>query len=314
MSDKIYDTIIIGGGPAGLSAAIYARRSNLDTLLIEKTTLGGLIFNTAEIENYPGGIKGESGVEFSMRMAEHAESFGFEKLTGEATEVELEGKIKKVVVSDKKYFAKTVIVATGNTPVALNIPGESEYIGRGVSYCATCDGPFFRDRDIYVIGGGNSAVEEALHLAKFGKSITVVHRRNELRANRAIIEKAINVTNIKFMFDTVPLELKGEDLLRSIVVRNVQTGEIREIAADGGGVIGVFIFVGMRPQTKVFEQKIKMSEGFILADEEMHTNIPGVFAAGDVRKKTLRQVVTAVADGAVAAVEAEKYIDSNQFS
>ncbi|MDR0851600.1 MAG: thioredoxin-disulfide reductase [Clostridiales Family XIII bacterium] len=310
MSEKIYDVIIIGGGPAGLSAAIYARRSELETLVVEKGVYGGLLFQTAGIENYPGGIKGESGADFSMRLVAQAESFGFEKVMGEVSDVSLEGSVKTVTISGKTYSGKTVIIATGNLPVLLNIPGEAEYTGKGVSYCATCDGPLFRGRDVYVIGGGNAAVEESLHLAHFARKVTIMHRRDRLRANKYIQEKALNTQNISFLFDTTLEEIKGSEVLGSIVVKNVKSGETYEITApEADGIMGVFVFAGMAPQTALFEGKLHMENGYILTDEEMHTSVPGVFAAGDVRKKSLRQAVTAVSDGAVAAVEAEKYLE-----
>jgi thioredoxin reductase (NADPH) len=308
-NEKIYDTIILGGGPAGLSAAIYARRANLTTLIIEKGIYGGLIFNTAEIENYPGGIKGESGAEFSMRLAEQAKSFDPDTVTDEITNVELEGEIKTLTGNAGVYRGRTVIIATGNLPRMLDIPGEADYAGRGVSYCATCDGPFFTGLDIFVSGGGNSAVEEAIHLAKFGRKVTIIHRRDELRADKLIQEKAFKTGNIDFMFDTVTRELKGGDLLNTIVVENIRTGDIKEIRAEEGSSFGFFIFVGMLPQTEIFQGKITMENGYIITDEEMRTNITGVYAAGDVRKKTLRQIVTSAAEGAIAAVNCEKYLE-----
>jgi thioredoxin reductase (NADPH) len=308
-NDKIYDVIILGGGPAGLSAAIYARRANLTTLIIEKGMYGGLIFNTAEIDNYPGGIKGESGAEFSMRLAEQAKSFDPDTATDEITDVDLDGDIKTLTGSAGVYRGRTVIIATGNVPRLLDVPGELDFAGRGVSYCATCDGPFFTDLDIYVSGGGNSAVEEAIHLAKFGRKVTIIHRRDELRADKAIQKKAMSVSNIDFMLDTVVRELKGDDLLTTVVTENVRTGDIKEIRADEGSSLGFFVFVGMLPQTTIFDGKITMENGYIVTDEEMRTNIAGVYAAGDVRKKTLRQLVTSAAEGAVAAVQCEKYLD-----
>jgi thioredoxin reductase (NADPH) len=307
MSEKIYDIAILGGGPAGLSAAIYARRSKMETILIEKGVYGGLITQTAEIENYPGGIKGESGMEFAERMGAHAESFGMDKAACEIKEVSLDGEIKELVGNAGTYKAKALIVATGNIPRQLEVPGEAEYQGRGVSYCATCDAPFFSGLEVYVVGGGNSAVEEALHLAKFARKVTIIHRRDELRADKSAQEAAFKTENIDFLLDTVVREIKGGDLLSSIVVENVRTGEVTERFADeADGTMGVFVFSGNVPQTGIFEGKLAMDGGYIITDEDMRTNIRGVYAAGDVRRKNIRQVVTAVADGAVAALMAER--------
>jgi thioredoxin reductase (NADPH) len=308
-NEKIYDTIILGGGPAGLSAAIYARRANLTTLIIEKGVYGGLIFNTAEIENYPGGVKGESGAEFSMRLSEQAKSFNPDTVADEITDVDFQGEIKTLTGNAGIYRGRTVIIATGNLPQTLGVPGEFDFIGRGVSYCATCDGSFFTDLDIFVAGGGNSAVEEAIHLAKFGRKVTIIHRRDELRADKLIQERAFKIANIDFMFDTVVRELKGGDLLDTIVVENIRAGGVKEIRADNGSSFGFFVFVGMLPQTEIFTDKINMENGYIITDEEMRTNITGVYAAGDVRKKTLRQIVTSASEGAIAAVNCEKYLE-----
>jgi thioredoxin reductase (NADPH) len=306
---KQYDVIIIGGGPAGLSAAIYARRANLDTLLIEKGALGGQIAQTAEIENYPGGIKGETGAAFSQRLIEQADSFGYEKVIDEIREVSFTEEQKIVTCASGVYRSKSVIIATGSLPMQLDVPGERTFTGRGVSYCATCDGPFFTGLDVFVVGGGNSAVEEALHLAKFARKVTIVHRRDTFRADKSIREKAFNTPNIDFLFDTVLREIKGEDAVERIVVENVRTGNITEVEANKeDGMMGVFIFVGMTPQTRLFKGILDMENGYITTDEHMQTSVPGVFAAGDVRKKSLRQVVTAVSDGAIAAVQAEKYL------
>jgi thioredoxin reductase (NADPH) len=309
MIEKIYDLIIIGGGPAGLSAAIYARRAHLETLLIEKGPLGGQIFQTAEIENYPGGLKGESGEEFCKRLAEQAASFGYERAVDEVRDLCLEGAEKIVVGGKASYRGRTLIIATGNVPMPLGVPGESDFAGRGVSYCATCDAPFFTGLAVYVVGGGDAAVEEALHLAKFARQVTIIHRRNALRAAKSIQHKAEAAENVDFLLDTIVREIRGGDLLDSIVVENVKTGERQEIKADEtDGTMGLFIFVGSTPQTAICEGKIQMEHGYILTDEAMGTDISGVYAAGDLRKKSLRQVVTAAADGAIAAVSAERFL------
>jgi thioredoxin reductase (NADPH) len=311
MNDKTYDLTIIGGGPAGLSAAIYARRAMLDTLLIEKNAPGGQILVTASIENYPGGIKGESGAEFAARLAEQAKSFHYDEAFGEVTDVDFSGDVKRVTAGGAEYKSKAVIIATGSNPAMLGVPGEMDYAGRGVSYCATCDGPFFRGLDVYVVGGGESAVEEAMHLSKFARQVTIIHRRDALRATPSTQHKVQKCDNVVFMYDTVVKEIKGESLLNTLVVENVKTGERKEIKPrDGDSTMGVFIFVGMKPQTKAFESAVELKSGYIVTDGNMLTSAPGVYAAGDVREKDLRQVITAAADGAIAAVAVEKSLDS----
>jgi thioredoxin reductase (NADPH) len=307
MSGKIYDIIIIGGGTAGLSAAIYARRAALETLLIEKQAPGGQILITAEVDNYPGGVKGESGAEYAARLAEQARSFGYEEAAGEITEVDFSGDGKIVRTADAEYRARAVIVATGSVPATLGVPGEREYAGRGVSYCATCDGPFFRGLDTYVVGGGEAAVEEALHLAKMARSVTIIHRRDELRATKRTQDKAKSTENIFFLYDAVVKEIAGDQLLGRIVIENVKSGVTRELTPyEGDATMGVFIFVGNRPQTQLFEGILEMQDGYIVTDSDMRTSVKGVYAAGDVRAKSLRQLVTAAADGAIAAVTAER--------
>ena len=308
--DKIYDVIIIGAGPAGLAAGSYAGRARLDTLIIEKAKDGGQIVITSEIENYPGGVEHETGPSLVDRMVKQADGFGAKKVFDTIVDVELEGDIKHLKGLKGDYYSKTVIIATGAHPKPIGCPGEQEFTGKGVSYCATCDASFFEDFDIYVVGGGDSAVEEALYLAKFGKKVTIIHRRNELRAAKSIQEKAFANPKVDFMWDSVVEELKGDGILTSMVVKNVKTGEVREIVADEeDGTFGVFVFIGFTPHSELFEGKVTMENGYIVTDDDMKTNIPGVFAAGDIRKKSLRQVGTAAADGAIAAVQAEKFIE-----
>ena len=310
MDKKVYDVIIIGAGPAGLAAGSYAGRARLSTLIIEKQKDGGQIVITAEIENYPGGIEGETGPSLVGRMAKQAEHFGAEKVYDTIEEVELEGEIKHLKGKKGDYYSKTVIIATGANSRPIGCPGEKELTGKGVSYCATCDGAFFQDLDIYVVGGGDSAVEEAMYLTKFGRKVTIIHRRDELRAAKSIQEKAFANPQMHFMWDSVVVELKGDGILESMVVKNVKTGELTEIVADeDDGTFGVFCFIGFLPNSELFEGKVEMDHGYIVTDADMHTNIPGVFAAGDVRVKSLRQVVTAAADGAIAATQANKYIE-----
>ena len=307
--DHIYDVIIFGAGPAGLSAGLYAGRSRLDTLIIEKGQAGGQIINTDEIENYPGQIvEGETGVSLVRRMYEQTEQFGAEHVRDTITDVELNGEIKVLTGEKDTYQAKNIIIATGAYARPIGCKGEQEYKGRGISYCATCDANFFTDLEVYVAGGGDAAVEEALYLTKFARKVTIIHRRDELRAAKSIQEKAFKNPKLFFMWDSVVEELEGDDILQAMYVKNVKTGEVTKVEADPeDGMFGLFGFIGTVPNTKIFEGIIDMDErGYIKTDADMHTNIPGVYAAGDVRVKSLRQVVTAAADGAIAAVQVER--------
>ncbi|MEY8415169.1 thioredoxin-disulfide reductase [Tissierella praeacuta] len=308
----MYDVIIIGAGPAGLAAGLYSSRARLNTLIIEKEGEGGQIKTTDEVANYPGSIQNASGPSLIERMVEQVNEFGAKRVIDEIKSVELEGKIKVLKGAKEEYQAKTVIIATGATPRPIGCPGEKELTGRGVSYCATCDAAFFEDLEVFVVGGGDSAVEEAMYLTKFARKVTIVHRRDELRAAKSIQEKAFKNEKMNFMWDTVITELKGDGILESMIVKNVKTGEEKEIFADeDDGTFGVFVFVGYNPATKLFDGIINMENGYIKTDDDMKTNVAGVFAAGDNRVKSLRQVVTATADGAIAAVQAEKYINEN---
>lgn len=308
---KIYDVVIIGGGPAGLTAALYAGRARLDTLMIEKAREGGQIVNTSEIANYPGSLKSESGPSLIERMKEQAGGFGAITVYDNVNSVELEGRIKTIRCNSESYQAKAVIIATGAYPTTTGCKGEKEFVGKGVSYCATCDAAFFEDLEVYVVGGGDSAVEEALYLTKFARKVTIIHRRDELRAAKSIQEKAFANEKIEFMWDSVVKELNGDGVLSSMVVENVKTGERSEILADeDDGIFGLFVFIGYKPQSALFEGKLKLENGYVVTDDNMKTGIPGVFAAGDIRVKSLRQVVTATSDGAIAAVQAEKYLEN----
>ena len=313
-SMKIYDIIIIGAGPAGLAAGLYAGRARMDTLLIEKQKNGGQIVITNEIENYPGCNDEETGPSLIDRMVKQTEKFGVDHVFDTITDCELEGEVKVLKGLHDEYRAKTVIIAAGAHPIPIGCPGEKELSGKGVSYCATCDAAFFEDFEVYVVGGGDSAVEEAMYLTKFARKVTIIHRRDELRAAKSIQEKAFANEKIDFLWDTVVDEIKGDGMVESMVVKNTKTGETKEIVADEeDGIFGIFVFIGFTPNSDLFKGKVKMNDrGYIVTDDDMKTDIPGVFAAGDIRQKSLRQVVTAAADGAIAAVQAGKYIEENE--
>lgn len=308
--NEIYDVIILGGGPAGLSAGLYAGRSRLKTLLLEKGAAGGQIALSAEVENYPGQLlEGESGVTLAGRMAEQCARFGVERRSDTIQKVELNGEIKRLTGGLGEYQARTVIIAAGASPRPIGCENEKEFVGRGVSYCATCDGAFFRGLDVYVAGGGDSAVEEALFLTRFARKVTIIHRRDALRAAKSIQEKAFAEPKIEFLWDSVVTRVDGTDVLDTLTVKNVKTGELTVIRVpEADGMLGLFGFVGYLPNTELFQEALPLENGYIRTDEDMRTAIPGVFAAGDVRVKSLRQVVTAAADGAVAAVQAERYL------
>ena len=308
--NNIYDVIILGAGPAGLAAGLYAGRSCLKTLIIEKGQDGGQIAITDEIENYPGQIvEGESGPSLIARMSEQAKKFGAERVSDVIKSVELEGEVKKLVGAKGEYYGKTVILATGAFPRPIGCKNEGKFVGKGISFCATCDANFFEDFEVFVVGGGDSAVEEAMYLTKFARKVSIIHRRDELRAAKSIQEKAFKNPKMNFIWDTVVEEVDGDELLNKMVLKNVKTGELTTYEADEeDGLFGLFGFIGMIPNSGLFEGIIDMERGYIKTDDNMHTNIPGVYAAGDIRVKSLRQVVTAAADGAIAAMQAEKYL------
>jgi len=310
---KVYDVIILGAGPAGLAAGLYAGRSRLSTLIIEKGQDGGQIAITDEIENYPGQmVEGESGPSLIARMTEQAKKFGAERCSDVIKSVDLTGEVKKLVGNKGEYEAKCVIVATGAFPKPIGCENEGKFTGKGISFCATCDASFFEDFEVYVVGGGDSAVEEAMYLTKFARKVTIIHRRNELRAAKSIQEKAFANPKIAFMWDSVVVKVDGDELLSSMTVKNVKTGELTTVEADeDDGLFGLFGFIGYNPNSQLFEGMLDMENGYIKTDDNMHTNIPGVFAAGDIRVKSLRQVVTAAADGAIAAMQAEHYISNH---
>jgi thioredoxin reductase (NADPH) len=308
--NNIYDVVILGAGPAGLAAGLYAGRSCLKTLIIEKGQDGGQIAITDEIENYPGQIvEGESGPSLIARMSEQAKKFGAERVSDVIKSVELEGSVKKLVGAKGEYYGKTVILATGAFPRPIGCKNEGKFVGKGISFCATCDANFFEDFEVFVVGGGDSAVEEAMYLTKFARKVSIIHRRDELRAAKSIQEKAFKNPKMNFIWDTVVEEVDGDELLNKMVLKNVKTGELTTYEADEeDGLFGLFGFIGMIPNSGLFEGIIDMERGYIKTDDNMHTNIEGVYAAGDIRVKSLRQVVTAAADGAIAAMQCEKYI------
>ena len=310
---KVYDVIILGAGPAGLAAGLYAGRSRLSTLIIEKGQDGGQIAITDEIENYPGQmVEGESGPSLIARMTEQAKKFGAERCSDVIKSVDLTGEVKKLVGNKGEYEAKCVIVATGAFPKPIGCENEGKFTGKGISFCATCDAAFFEDFEVYVVGGGDSAVEEAMYLTKFARKVTIIHRRDELRAAKSIQEKAFANPKIAFMWDSVVVKVDGDELLSTMTVKNTKTGELTEVKADeDDGLFGLFGFIGYNPNSQLFEGMLDMEHGYIKTDDNMHTSIPGVFAAGDIRVKSLRQVVTAAADGAIAAMQAEHHVSNH---
>jgi thioredoxin reductase (NADPH) len=305
---KTYEVIIIGGGPAGMTAGLYTTRSRLGTLLIETGLLGGQITTTELIENYPGFPEGINGSELSQLMEEQAKRFGLEIINQEVLEVRLEGDRKVVRTHESDYYSEALIISSGTEYRRLGIPGEDAFIGKGVSFCATCDGAFFKDSRIVVVGGGDSALTEALFLTKFAKEVTIIHRRDALRATKIYQERTFANPKIKFLWNSVMQEIKGDKMVQSILVKNVKTNEVKEIQTDG-----VFLFVGISPKTQFLKGLVQMDEGgYIITNENCETSVKGIFAAGDCRKKLLRQVTTAVGDGATAAFAVEKYLEGKE--
>lgn len=300
----MYDTIIIGAGPAGMTAALYAARSNLKVALLERGIPGGQMNNTADIENYPG-YANISGPELAEKMFEPLENLGVEHLFGLVEKIEDRGDFKEIITEDEHFEAKTVIIASGANHRHLGVPGEEDYNSRGVSYCAVCDGAFFRDEDLLVVGGGDSAVEEAIFLTRFAKSVTIVHRRDELRAQKVLQDRAFANEKIRFVWDSVVESIHGDERkVTGVTFKNVKTGEISQ--AEFGGI---FIYVGLDPVSEfAADLGITDEAGWILTDHQMKTSVAGIYAVGDVRQKDLRQITTAVGDGAIASQEAYKYL------
>jgi len=302
---RLYDMIIIGGGPAGMTAGLYASRARLRTLLIENGLFGGQMTTTELIENYPGFPQGVSGEELSRLMEEQAKRFGMEANSDEVTEVSLEKDLKRVKTYEGEFFCRALIICTGTEYRKLGVPGEEKFKGRGISYCATCDGAFFKDSRIIVVGGGDSALTEALFLTKFVSELTIIHRRDALRATKIYQERVLSNPKIKFMWNSVVQEIKGDSVVRSVVVKNVKSGEVKEVETEGA-----FLFIGLMPRTQFLKELVQMDEsGYIVTNENCETSIKGIFAAGDCRKKLLRQISTSVGDGATAAFAAEKYLE-----
>ena len=303
MKQLDFDTIILGGGPAGLSAGIYSARGAVSTAIVDKNMFGGQPSNYLELENYPG-FPIVGGYDLMEKIEEHADKFGIQKFPMQEIEkVDLIS--KKIYTKEYEFSAKTIIIATGAQPMKLGVKGEKEFVGRGVSYCAVCDGAFYKNKVVAVIGGGNSAIEEAIYLTKFASKVFVVHRRDELRADKIIQERAFKNKKIVFVWNNVVKEINGENTVNSVVLEDVKTGKQTDLTVDG-----VFPYIGIVPNTEDFNgQLMQDKKGFIITDETMATSINGVFAVGDVRNTPLRQVVTAVSDGAVGAVYAVKYLE-----
>jgi thioredoxin reductase (NADPH) len=303
-----YEVIIIGGGPAGLTAGLYTSRARLKTLLIENGLVGGQMTTTELIENYPGFPQGVTGDDLSRLMEEQAKRFGLEIINDEIVEVKFDGGEKRIKTGGANYTGEALIICTGAEYRKLGVPGEQGFTGRGVSFCATCDGAFFRDQKVVVVGGGDSALTEALFLTKFVRELTIIHRRDALRATKIYQERAFANPKINFLWNSVVQEVKGDKVVQSVLARNVKTGEVTEVKTDG-----VFMFVGLEPRTQFLRGFIELDQGgYVLTNENCEASVKGVFAAGDCRKKLLRQVATAVGDGATAAFAAEKYLEGKE--
>jgi len=303
-SKREYDVVIVGGGPAGLTAGIYTARARLSSLLIEKMMAGGWIVNAGLVENYPGFPQGITGSELAQSMEQQAAKFGLEMLTAGVTGLELKGKRKVVKTTEGDITAKAVIIAGGSDRVKLGVPGEEEFTGRGVAYCAICDGAFYRDLPVAVIGGSNVAINEALELCKFASKVTVIHRRQELRATKILQERAFAEPKIEFLWNTVVEVIEGEEVVKSLRLRNVLTGEKSVLK-----VSGIFVAVGFKPNTDYLKGVLSLdATGAIITNEKMETSVPGIFAAGDIRSNSIRQAIAAAGDGAVAAIYAGRFI------
>lgn len=304
MNERVYDMIVIGGGPGGYTAALYAARAGLDTLVLERLSAGGQMTLTGQIDNYPGFEEGIDGFSLAEQMQRQAERFGAQTRYVEAQRVELRGEVKRVDTEEGSFSGKTVVIATGAGPRELGVPEESELVGRGVAYCAACDGMFYRGKTVAVVGGGNSAAEDALLLSRIAKRVILIHRRDTLRAERVYREKLEQTENVELCLNSTVTRLLHEDRLTGLRVRDVNSGAERELACDG-----LFVSVGRKPATQLVSGQLALDGGgYIPADESTKTEIPGVFAVGDVRSKPLRQIITATADGATAVYAAQEYL------
>lgn len=306
MPETIYDVIIIGGGPAGLTAGLYTSRARLKTLLIERMIMGGQVMTTTKVENYPGFPGGIDGPDLMLKFQEHCQEFGLEVTTGEAEGLVDNGELKTLTVDGKELQARSIIITTGAEPSKLGVEGEEPFVGRGVSYCATCDGAFFRDVEVAIIGGGDTAAEEALFLTRFASKVYLIHRRNKLRATKILQDRLKSNEKIEILWDTVVEKVNGDNSgMTSAALKNLKSGESRELP-----LAGLFVAIGVTPKAHFLTEVLDLNaDGYILTDTECRTSMPGVFAAGDVRNKLLKQIATAVGDGAVAAIVAEKYLD-----
>lgn len=308
MDKNIYDMLIVGGGPAGLTAAIYAGRARMKVAMLERMMVGGEVAGTEWVENYPGFEDGIAGPELMQRMEKQARKFGLEILNGQVDSIDLISDPKCVKVQDQEYYAKSVVFATGTDPKLLGIPGETEFKGRGVSYCATCDGPFFQDKDIVVVGGGNSGVQESLYLTRFVNSVKLVEFMDHMNAEKILQQRALENDKYTFYLGHKILEIRGEQSVQSVLVEDRKSGEKKELKADG-----VFIWIGMNPNTGFLEGELDLDEwGYIKTSENMETGIPGVYAVGDMRAKSVRQITTAVSDGTIAAQSALEYLEQQE--
>lgn len=300
--EKIYDMIIVGGGPGGYTAALYAARAGLEVLLVERLSAGGQMNLTGQIDNYPGFPEGVDGFQLSYNMQQQAERFGAKTRYAEVLELQLEGEVKSIRTNEGEYFAKSVVISTGANPRQLGVERENEMIGRGIGYCAHCDGGFYRGKTVAVVGGGNSAVAEALYLSRIAKEVILIHRRDSLRATHIYQKPLQEAGNIRFVWDSEVTELLGEEVLSGVKVRNLKSGEVQILEIQG-----LFVSIGRKPATDLVKDQLTLDgAGYIMAGENTKTNLPGVYAVGDVRTKELRQIVTAVADGAMAAHVAEQ--------
>lgn len=301
------DIIIIGGGIAGLTAGMYAKRGGMDTLLFEKMFVGGQAATTYSIENYPGFVDPISGPDFAMKLENHARKFGLEILYDEVKEIVVDDKIKKVITEDKEYETKTIILAMGASPKMLGLDKEEKFRGRGVSYCATCDGAFYKDKVTAVVGGGDTATEDALFLAQYASKVYLIHRRDQLRASKILQDRVLAHPKIEILWDTVVESIIGEEQVEGISIKNLKTGTVSQLELDG-----FFVAIGIKPNNELALGKVNMTDdGFVITDENMATNVPGVFAVGDLRHKPVWQLVTAASDGAVGTLSAQRYIMEN---